>query len=674
MRNIIQILLCIIATALNAQDNVVFYRDFDSYPATDEKIGYVMSETGVIGQCASLDGLTSYIQTLGIDMQKLESGFTIEAWVALQEYPWNWSGIFDTYKNEKGIFFGISASGKLGVFLGNGKKRIECISDSSLSHLHWNHVVASIDFKKGITLYINGEKVGYTKIPGNIILQGESFVWIGRSHTDTYPFDTEREVCMQYNSKMILDGLLDELTIYAGVLDSTEVKEKIQNISLTNTKPLEWRKMPTGPKDLPNRFAAYYTRLNYDDKWERLWRVAEHPDVLITFEDSPVRFYFWRGINYGPTWVTENNILLSNQSMEFYTDKTGCNEHMADKQCRYSHVRIIEKNKARILVHWRYALVSVEYAFPLYDTLSNWGDWGDEYFYIYPDGVTTRKQILHSHRFKQTWDARIDNPSTHYQFNETFFFSQPGHSPSEYTHDASLIQATLDGEVKEFYKDFDYWKKGIEPVLENALIKVINTKSVNKNFIVFEPGSSIQTWVWNANFSWNHWPVAQLPSDGRFATANDRPAHSNLSNGAPTWVSDGNKHTAVSLYGMNEMSIENLVVLGNSWNFACDALSSDEKSEYKGYDKYERAFIFENQEANKFNATDITFRATPDRPFYNNALIIKNVPDVSYKIASNNKDVQIRYDVEQTIHSNKLIIWLEHKTTEEFMINITTGN
>jgi hypothetical protein len=56
--------------------------------------------------------------------------------------------------------------------------------------------------------------------------------------------------------------------------------------------------------------------------------------------------------------LTENNIWRSDQSTETGTEY-GCAEHMADKQNRHSHVRIIENTPVRVVVHWRYASADV---------------------------------------------------------------------------------------------------------------------------------------------------------------------------------------------------------------------------------------------------------------------------------------------------------------------------
>ncbi len=83
---------------------------------------------------------------------------------------------------------------------------------------------------------------------------------------------------------------------------------------------------------------------------------------MVCFDNSPVKLIFWRGIRYGPGWVSENENWMSDQSLETWgngkNDIEGCFEHMQDRHCRFSHVRIIENNEARAVVHWRYAPVS----------------------------------------------------------------------------------------------------------------------------------------------------------------------------------------------------------------------------------------------------------------------------------------------------------------------------
>ena len=65
--------------------------------------------------------------------------------------------------------------------------------------------------------------------------------------------------------------------------------------------------LPSGPQG-PGKFGAYYTQLAYYPEWDAPWRVGSHADVLVRFDNGGHKFIFWRGTNYIPHWVTDNNI------------------------------------------------------------------------------------------------------------------------------------------------------------------------------------------------------------------------------------------------------------------------------------------------------------------------------------------------------------------------------
>ena len=55
---------------------------------------------GISGKGLRLDGFTTRVIRKGNDLKKVDNEFTIEAWVALGEYPWNWCPVITTESNE----------------------------------------------------------------------------------------------------------------------------------------------------------------------------------------------------------------------------------------------------------------------------------------------------------------------------------------------------------------------------------------------------------------------------------------------------------------------------------------------------------------------------------------------------------------------------------------------
>ena len=82
---------------------------------------------------------------------------------------------------------------------------------------------------------------------------------------------------------MVFDGLIDEVKLYSGQLDPKTVMKAFNAVVLNNAQPLQYRVMPSGPKG-PGAFGAYYTHLQYCPEWDRLWRVSDHPDVIVIFD------------------------------------------------------------------------------------------------------------------------------------------------------------------------------------------------------------------------------------------------------------------------------------------------------------------------------------------------------------------------------------------------------
>jgi len=665
------------SSAIAADDGLVAWWKFDkpkdkvatdSISQIDDEIGGNFKYTeGVSGKAIRFDGYTVCLTRRAAGAPSLRDAFTVEAWIAPQVYPWNWTAIVDREKEHKaGYFFGVDAEGYVGLQLAIDGRWQQCRSNIRLPLLKWSHIAGTFDKDRGINIYINGKSVGSLLVKGPLTVAEDVDLFIGRSHRKMSPQNTERTPSRKLLSNMIFDGLIDEVKIYNYALSAEQIGQSYAAVRPKQQRPLTWRVMPSGPKDLPKRFTAYYTRLRYADEWENLWRVGPYPDILITFDKSPVRVVFWRGTNYGASWVTENGIWMGDQSLEDGGTGWGCCEHMSDKQCRYSYVRLIENSDARIVVHWRYAVADIRYTINHTDPVTGWGDWVDEYYYIYPDVVATRKQVL--------WTSRPGG----FQWQETIFFSQPGTCPEDNVEIGALTLANMEGQTHTYS-----WANGAPesyPIPGGANIQMTNLKARNRPFIIFEPGRRITAFGGGNKLShfpwWNHWPVAQLPNDGRVVTAPDRPSSSSLSNRKPIPVHrEGDSYIAVSLCGMTEKSALELVPLAKSWNHPPELEIMGAGFSSDGYNRGQRAYIL-RRTVKYARLLKFTLKASADAPIMNPCFVIKNwVGTTAARLEINDVEQKQGPDFRQGIvrdtdGKEMIVIWLRLESTKPMTIFI----
>ena len=152
------------------------------------------------------------------------------------------------------------------------------------------------------------------------------------------------------------------------------------------------------PSKLQRRFGARYASLEYElpvvigpgktTDWPRLWKTNEVADIVVDF-DAPYKFVLWRGMSFAPSWFM-NNLYTCNFFAE--TVEPGvfrdCCEMMSDRECRYTHARVIHNTAARVVIHWRMPLCD-----SAYQICRN--QWVDELYYVYPDGVLCRNVTIH---------------------------------------------------------------------------------------------------------------------------------------------------------------------------------------------------------------------------------------------------------------------------------------
>lgn len=633
--------------------------------STDTIEGNTYVAQGVKGDGLRFDGFTSCIKTTGKDRVIQGSEISLEAWVSLGNYPWNWCPIISTISNEnKGYRLLVGPLGQASLEVAINEQWITCSSgEEALPLRTWMHVVGVYSAHKELKLYINGKLVSTTSIQDQGRFPNSGYM-IGMVTQAAKPSDIHRTwgTIEQYFG---LDGILDEIKVYNQALTADQVQAKYSAIS-AGVPDIAPRHLPVIEKN-PRRFGAYYTKLKYYPAWDDLWPVDQDPDIVVCFEESPIKLIFWRGIRYGASWVSENENWMSDQSVEAWEngekDKEGCFEHMQDRHCRYSHVRIIENTDARVVIHWRYAPTSAYLNTWRVDPKTGWECWIDEYYYIYPDATAIRKV---------SWKTgTLGYPR---QFQETLALLSPGQKVSDllekdFTRVADYEgntdkQTFLDQPIKGgFDKSYDY------------TIQQYGFKSEHKPFICFEPGNKMflrdgRLSGYDQASGCNHFPVGQARCDGRTTRVGDRPSHAtSFPISDPVIHENGDRMFWNGLYGMNNKPLEELILFGRSWAYAPDIQTS---GNYKslGFDRSERCYQIEGLGL-EASGLRITLEGKDKRPVNNPAFYIKNWNGEKPKVLVDGVEItSVRIGLKEELSGTDLIVYVPVKSQKTVQIQI----
>ena len=214
------------------------------------------------------------------------------------------------------------------------------------------------------------------------------------------------------------------------------------------------------------------------------------------------------------------------------------------------------------------------------------------------------------------------------------------------------------------------WTDGIpENELEDANVSIVNFKSDYKVMVIYPEGDEIGAWgrreraTKEAHFAgpWDHWPVGQMPNDGRYAMRNDRVTSSALGGAGP-------KDKA--LYGFTNKDISELLPLARFWNRAPKIVVNGgaDNAEFKMSEKAYAAEV-------KDDVVDFSIDANENSPLFNPAFVLKNWNNNGAKVKINgewkeeDKDCRIGY--RNTKEGNDLIVWLRMNDTSPVNISFT---
>lgn len=677
-------------------------------PGSDDIRGFHRFVAGAAGQALRFDGQTTSVVWAAAKAPRFAGAFSVEAWVALQTYPWTWCAVVNQERGRRaGFFFGIDPEGRFGLQVAMREGWLEGRSDTRLPLYSWNHILGTFDPASGIRLFLNGKLVGERKAVGTPLFAPDVDLWIGRNQT---PLDLSEEIRVVATVAFSFDGLLDEVRIYDAALSPTEVKAIASRLKPSGPPPLQPPVLPAGPKG-PGRFGAYYTRLRYAEEWENPWRVGEAADVVVRFDETPNRLVFWRGTSYIPAWVTENGIWYTNEFYETQVPTMATSaEPMADKQARFSHARILESHEARVVVLWRYAPVSVDYDLVNVDPLTGWGDWVEETYTVYPDGTCVRKIRVWSSKPRvnpaegRAWD-------NFRQYHEAIVINPPGTRPEDNIRTEALTLANMKGEVHTYS-----WANGppgekadFDPETLAVLHRISDLDTANHKWLVRPAGGNILRVNLKSRFCpyvivdprnvaidcyageiipersifpwWNHWPVSQqIRSSGRWALAPDRVSHSSLAH-IQSWrpyeeTADG--VTMLMLNGLTDRPAEGLLPLAKSWLAPPEMVVEADGYFGEGFDPTERAFVISRRSQNASASVAVVLRASTDSPAVNPVLKLRHwdAPRPHVEIfgrpAAMGKDV--RAGLVPRLDGDDLIIWIRGEWTSPVRISISASD
>jgi len=626
---------------------------------------------GVSGTALQFDGYNTIVALDSADAPNIAEGLTLEAWTAIGAYPWNWCPIVQQ-GDDAGYALGIDAHGYAGFKVQVGGAFEELLSETQLDRNRWYHVAGTYDKTSGkMALYIDGALSASKRVKGGEIQTTSDAVKIGKG-MNRQPTDPVRP--STFIATYSFDGLIDEIKIHDASLSAEQVTaayEALQPSEAQRGNPdMQARTLPAGPSS--GAFQGYYTNLRFYETWDDMQRFGEHPDVVVEFDTSPAKFVFWRGTGYIPMMVTENGKWYSNEFNETWNASggQGCQEPMSDKEAYTNHVRIIENTPARVVVQWRYPLLDVLRVTANFDEDTGWGDWSDWYYYIYPDGVAAKQMHLWTH-----------GPRNH-EWQESMAIFGPDQHPEQIIEtQPALTMANLDGETV----DYD-WTDG--PPLnvgapEDKCIQLVNYVADYDPFTIAEIiggnvfGGELTSY---AVFpTWNHWPVAQMPSDGRYARFPDRTAHSSLTQLPPVRyrenLGDAPWEERVMMEGMTNNPAADLVPLARSWIRAPELVVKAGVANL-GYEKAERAY----QLLATAPTLSFAINASEDSPIANLCFVIRNwgshgEADLKVNGEARSQGPGFRQGIVRNGGGDPtLILWLEAASTAPMRFEVSGGD
>jgi hypothetical protein len=616
---------------------------------------------GVSGTALEFDGYNSVVVLPESKASAVNgNSLTLEGWFCLGAYPWNWAPIIQQGDNV-GYFLGVDSHGYPGfkVKVDNVWQELNVPNSppyTDANHLtlfKWYQIAGTYDKNDGMMrLYINGIQIAGKTVGKGGIQTANAEVRVGKAGIKRQPTEGTHDTGP---SDYGIDGLIDEVKIYNTAVTESDILTLYNNLNpgpaIVSAPDMQKRSLPIA--NTGGQFQAMRTRLSYFETWDNLWRFGNYADVVVGFDQNPTRFIFWHGVSYIPMMSNELNQSLTNEFNETWVH--GDDEPMSDKGCFDSHVRVIEDTKARKVVSWRYRLTDVYHAWANYDSITGWGDQSEWIWYIYPDGIATKRMRCYSSgNLNHEWDEQI------------IILGEGQHPESIIKRAPVMTLVDMNGKTT----DLDWNPNPPDIHFNGNVAQLLNFTGEYKPFSIqnFTGGGPYGGEItWYSVFpSWNHWPTAQINSSGRNASFTDRAAHTSITGGRqwPLYTEfTGGKapyYEKTLMEGMSNQSASSLGAIARSW-LKAPSLGDILGGTSQGYSQAQRAYLMTLKD------TKLSFEidASTTNPIRNLCFVIKNwgsretLAEIKVNNVSQTNGPNFRQGVNIDIDGTyTLIVWL----------------
>lgn len=390
--------------------------------------------------------------------------------------------------------------------------------------------------------------------------------------------------------------------------------------------------------------------------------------IVVEFPDQK-DFVFWEHAGYAPWWDA-HNLGVCYQFLECWGyGNMGCNEPLQDRENRYSKVRILENNPARVVIQWTYALNDANYNIFL-------DEWADEYYTIYPDGTGIRSIHL--------WA----NSNLMHEIVQPQYVISPGVIPEQMFED-TVVQVFDLGDQMQVNELYMPASERPEYEMQNDWqegIMRMNLKDRSQPFLVWSRredllpdfDAAFLTWQFpNSDVRYNlgaHWPVTDVPVDLYNIVSTDKPYHS--WSGWIHVISDKGKQPNVwtHLLGSTTEDNDHLKDIAASWLYPAEVEILKGGFGFKEYDAEQMAYIFYKTGRQKNQG--LKFRLTSDKreKIVNPVFVLKDVQNtMEVRLKLEGRELTpdgFRYTWLNDSDATQLLIWMDRVINKTSTIEI----